>query len=107
MGTYLTQKEHMSAHLTSVEYKRLFKLLNDYASRHNSLLTELFLDEDESRYFTCFRPQGTGLETPNRYKCVYATITAEEARDAAITMVLNGVVAAELDRKLKALEGLP
>jgi hypothetical protein len=65
----------------TIEETRLFVLLDDYAkSKHRCFLTELFMNEDHTRYFACLRPSGSLRDDSERFACVYLQIDLDEAR---------------------------
>jgi hypothetical protein len=88
--------------LTEGEYRRLLQPLADYSKRYNCHVTELFAS-DHLQYFVCFRPDGAGIESPNRFACVYVTIALECAKAMAREKLLTATLIEELDQKLAAL----
>jgi hypothetical protein len=83
------------------EETQLFELLNDYArSRHHWFLTELFMNEDHTRYFVCFRPEGPLRDESERFACVYLQIDLEEVRTIYSQKAITTTVVRDLDEKL-------
>jgi hypothetical protein len=86
------------------EETRLFKLLDNYArSQHRCFLTELFMNQDHTRYFLCFRPQGPLRDESERFACVYLQIDLEEARAIYSQRALTTTVVRDMDEKLSKL----
>jgi hypothetical protein len=83
---------------------RFFKLLDSYArSEHRCLLTEMFLNDDESEYVLCFRPPNrqAGPEKPS--SCCYLRIAVKEAMDSSHAKLLTRAIADELRERLSEL----
>ena len=88
--------------LTQTEYRRLFRLLTDYAKHYNCHVTELFAS-DHSQYYVCFRPIGVEVKSPNWHACVYITFAVGRAVRMAREGSLAPSVIGELDEKVPAL----
>jgi hypothetical protein len=80
--------------------KRLFELLDNYGSRHNCFLTELFLNEDETEYLACFRPKGPCRDESQRFACAYLQIDLEEAAMICSQNEITAAIAGDLGQKL-------
>jgi hypothetical protein len=83
---------------------RFFKLLDSYArSEHRCLLTEMFLNDDESEYVLCFRPLLRRESPEQPYSCCYLRIAVKEAMDSAHAKLLTQEIADELRERLSEL----
>lgn len=83
--------------------KRLFELLDNYGSRHNCFLTALFLNEDQTEYFACFRPKSAGRDESERFACAYLQIDLEEAAMICSQNGITAAIAGDLDQKLRQI----
>ena len=83
---------------------QLFELLDNYAkSQHHCFLTELFMNQDHTRYFVCFRPRGPLRDESERFACVYLQIDLEEARTIYSQRAITATVVRDMDEKLSKL----
>jgi hypothetical protein len=83
---------------------RFFKPLDWYArSEHRCLLTEMFLNDDESKYVLCFRPLGFNEDPGKRSAYGYLRVAVTEALDSAHAQLLTQAIADELREQLSEL----
>jgi hypothetical protein len=81
---------------TTPEETRCFRLLDRSRSRYRRLLAEMFLNEDDTHYFLCFRPLGVTKDSPNRRACRYPEIPIKEIRAAGRKRMLTDSIAETL-----------
>jgi hypothetical protein len=88
----------------TIEETQLFVLLDNYAkSKHRCFLTELFMNEDHTRYFACFRPSGPLRDDSERFASVYLQIDLDEARTMGSQNAITTAIVRDLDEKLSQI----
>jgi hypothetical protein len=88
----------------TIEETQLFVLLDNYAkSKHRCFLTELFMNEDHTRYSACFRPSGPLRDDSERFACVYLQIDLDEARTIGSQNAIRTAIVRDLDEKLSQI----
>lgn len=93
--------------LTSEEYDRCFRLLDEYARRkHNCFVAELFFSAQVGRYFVCLRPTSVSsdsVDDPDRYACKYLEFEFEDLERMRSEESLPSSVAERLDEILPTI----
>jgi hypothetical protein len=90
----------------AIEQSHLFELMESYARRHRCFVAELFVNDQGTGYFVCFRSDTPSRESPSRFDCVYATIDLDRARDAIAMCELDKDFTGQTDARLSRLGGL-
>lgn len=89
--------------MTTREYSRAFKLLDEYSRRHHQcFVTELFLGSNRIEYFVCFRPTNESIN-PDQFACRYLKIETAQFELISQIGALPISIIEELDKELPAL----
>ena len=89
--------------MTTREYARAFKLLDDYSRQnHQCFVAELFLDSNRIEYVVCFRPTNESIN-PDQFACRYLKIETGEFDLISQIGALPISIIEELDKELPAL----
>jgi hypothetical protein len=83
--------------------KAFFRIADGYTrERHACFLTEMFLNQEGSMYFLCFRPLTT-REGADRFACVYYEVAPVEVKEVSSLGVLPELLRNTLDQRLTSL----
>jgi hypothetical protein len=90
--------------MSSLEYARLFALLDNYSrGKHKCFVAEMSLNDAGTYYVVCFRPADVRNDSPNRLACRYVNIDTMQTDTIGQTQALPISITEKLDGELSEL----